>query len=387
MFRTVSLLLFTLLWMQPASAQLVAADRDVQACALFTAASVSLEADVTPEKVSLTIASQSPLSLTFPPGSALSVRIHSCTMVIDSAQDEVAIGIPMVDQMGTSTTSLLIARFDLKKMAWSKPLQLDPPAPMESYLNGRYLNAFRLVGYREESSDLVVVSSDDRAILSEKNGKSVEVSTNLSTDLFATLTSINTAHNRFWGSCNQHQKIFGKAEPCSLVATSLLGPPKIGPTVVSPVVTPQKGVLQWSQPEFYADTGRSLIIAGYPASGIHPAHYLWITTLNDGLIHQMTVHSSFRDDSLSGVAALSPDGDILAFSVSMSKLACCLVDNYISQGDRIVIVSISDHKQIAEIRPPNRENPLAFTVDHEGKKTVLLVNWGDGWQRKEFLSH
>ncbi len=348
---------------------------------------MSLEAVVTPEKVSLTIASMTQIYLALPPGFGLNMRIRSCTMVINSAQDELAIGVPMADQMGTSTVSLLIARLNLKKLNWSKPLQLDPPTPMKSYLNGRYLNAFHLVGYREESSDLVVVSSDDRAILNQQNGENAEIPTNLSTDFFGTLTSIDTAHNRFWGSCHQRQKIFGKADPCSLVATSLLGPPKVGPTVVSPVVAPQNGVLQWSQPEFYADTGHSLIIGGYPASGIHPAHYLWIANLDDGSIRQMTVHSTFNDNSLSGVVALSPDGDVLAFSVSMSKLACCLVDNYISQGDRVVLVDIVNGKKVAELRPPDKEQLLAFAVNHQGNNTVLLVNWGKGWIRKKFLNN
>lgn len=357
------------------------------ACALFTADGRSIEAVVTPEKVSLRIEPNGETSLTLPAGFALSARSQSCTITINSAQDEVAIGLPMVDQMGSSTASLLIARLDLKKLNWSKPLKLDPPTPMKSYLDGRYLNAFHLVGYREESSDLVVVSSDDRAILNRQNGENVVVPTNLSIDFFGTLTAIDAVHNRFWGSCHQHEQIFGKAEPCSLVATSLLGSPKVDSTVVSPVVAPQKGILQWSQPRFYADTGHSLIIGGFPASGIHPAHYLWIANLNDGSIRQMTVRARFNDNSLSGVAALSPDGDILAFSVSMSKLACCLVDNYTSQGDRIIVVDVSNRKKIVELSPPDKEKPLAFAVDHEDNKTVLLVNWGNGWQRKEFHSN
>lgn len=183
------------------------------------------------------------------------------------------------------------------------------------------------------------------------------------------------------------RRFFGRAEPCSLVAISLLGPPKVGPTVVSPVVAPQRGVLQWSQPEFYADTGHSLIIGGYPASGLHLEHYLWIANLHDGSISQMTFHSTFNDTSLSGIATLSPDRDVLAFSVSTSKLACCLVDNYISQGDRIVLVDVVHRKKIAELRPPDKERPLAFAVNHQDNKTVLLVNWGNGWQRKDFRNN
>ena len=306
-------------------------------------------------------------------------------MVINSAQDEVAIGVPLADQMETSTTSLLIVRLDLKRLNWAEAVRLDPPSPIKDFYNGRYLNAFHLVGYREDSSDLVVVSSDSRAILSRQNGEKVEVPTNLPAALFGKLSAIDTIHNRFWGSCSQHEKIFGKAEPCSLIATSLLGPPTTGPTVMSPVVAPQRGVLQWSQPQFYADNGYSLIIGGYPASGLHPEHYLWIANLHDGSIRQMTFHSTFHDDSLSDVSTLSPDGDVMAFSVSMSKLACCFVDNYISLGDRIVLVDVAKGKKIAELRPPDRETPLAFAVNHQDKKTVLLVNWGKGWQREDFL--
>ena len=70
-------------------------------------------------------------------------------MVINSAQDELAIGVPVADRMETSTTSLLIARLDLKRLRWVRAVRLDPPSPMKGFLHGRYLNAFRLMGTGE----------------------------------------------------------------------------------------------------------------------------------------------------------------------------------------------------------------------------------------------
>jgi hypothetical protein len=381
------------LWMLPSAARTMAqakpADVDVRACAIFTTAGVSLEAVVTAQKVSITIGtSNTPVSFDFPSGISSyeqGVGGRGCTLVIDPAQAEAAIGIPLAAKTESSTVPTLVDRLDLKRIKWGKPLQLEPPAPLKSFFDDRDLNSFHLLGYKEDSlDDLVLVSSDNRAVLNRQSGETVDLPTNLPNELFGTLTSIDVAFNRFWGSCYHEQKIFGKPEPCPLAATSLFGPPKAVPKVPSPLVAVQRGILQWVEPRFYIDTGRTLIIGGFPASGIHPAHYLWIANLDDSSIRQMTVHSGFNDNSMTGVASLSSDGSVLAFSVAMSKLACCFVDNYISHGDRNVVVDLIQRRQIADVRPPNKKTQLAFAVDHRGTQTVLLVNWGNGWQRKVF---
>lgn len=361
-----------------------------QACAVFTRAGLSLETVVTPHMVSVTTgvtknASSLAIPLNFAP-LFQTTSTRGCTMVLNAAQDEAAVGVPLETPSNTSTASLMLVRLDLKGMIWSQPLRLDPPPPLKTYVDGRYLNSLALLGYREGSSDLIVVSSDNRVMVNQQNGETSNTTSNLTRVIFSTLTSTDVVHNRFWSSCYQDQKIFGKPQPCSLLATSLFGIPKRGPEVVSPILKKQQGVLQWQQPRFYADVGPALIFGGFPVNLMHASHFIWIANLGDSSIRQMTVHVGFHDDGMTGVAAISPDAAVLAFSVSMSKLACCLVDNYISQGDRLVIVDLEKRKQIGEIYPPAKEKPLGFAIDHHDKQTVLLVDWGDGWQRREFIN-
>jgi hypothetical protein len=301
-------------------------------------------------------------------------------LVLNRAQDEATIAVPSETTRGDSSISLVIARLDLKQVRWSKPLQLAPPPALQTY----YRNDLSLIGYREDSSELILVASDSRALLIKANDEVIDIPTNLPSKLFPTTSSISAADNRYWGTCPESGKIFGKAEPCSLVSTSVLGPLKTGPTVTSPLLTHQKHVLQWVAPSFHIDTGQALVFGGYPARGIHPFYYVWVANLADGSVRQMTFLGSFHDDALTGAAALSPDSSVLAFTVARSKLGCCLVDNYIDLGERIVIADLQSKRQIASVTPPRGKSLLGFAVDHRSPKTILVVNWGDGWERKEF---
>jgi len=143
-------------------------------------------------------------------------------------------------------------------------------------------------------------------------------------------------------------------------------------------------VLQWSAARFYIDTGPKLIFGGNAAGGLHPSDFVWIADFATGSVRQIAFHAHFDDTGMTGNAALSTDASVLAFSIGMSKLACCFVDNYISQGDRILVADLREGKQIASVAPPQKKSPLGFAVDRRGTKAVLLVNWGDGWERKEF---
>jgi hypothetical protein len=361
---------------------------NVQACAIFTREGQNLQAIVTPETVELTIGSAaSPAIFALPSGVDPRPQMEAnrgCTLVLNSAHDEAAIGVPSAIKLGDGSISLMVSRLDLKQMRWSKPIQINPAPPLKTYFDGRYRNDINLIGYIETSAELLVVTSDNRASLIKASDEVVVgIPTNLPSELFAR-TSINAAGNRWWSTCSERDKIFEKATSCSLVATSLFGPPKEGPRATSPLLAHEKGILQWSAPRFYIDTGEKLIFAGPAASGLHPSEFVWIADLASGSVRQIAFHSRFNDNDLTGNAALSTDSSVLAFSIGMSKLACCFVDNYISQGDRILVADLREGKQIASVSPPQKKSALGFAVDHRGTKAVLLVNWGDGWERKEF---
>jgi hypothetical protein len=179
----------------------------------------------------------------------------------ECAQDEAAIAVPSAVKLGDGSICLVVSRLDRKQMRWSKPIQINPAPPLKTYFDGRYRNDINLIGYIETSAELLVVTSDNRASLIKASDEVVGVPTNLPSELFAR-TSINGAGNRWWSTCSERDKIFGKPTSCSLVATSLFGSPKEGPRVTSPLLAHQKGVLQWSAPRFYIDTGEKLILGG-----------------------------------------------------------------------------------------------------------------------------
>lgn len=153
--------------------------------------------------------------------------------------------------------------------------------------------------------------------------------------------------------------------------------------MLSPLLKPQPHVSQWAKPEFYADLGQTLVFASYPISGLHSAYNLWMANLNDGSIRQFAVPARFNDAALTGQFAVSPDKAVIAFSIYRSRLVCCVVDNYVPEGDRIVLIDLARQKVLADIRPLDRKSALAFAVNHASSKTTLLVDWGSGWQVEE----
>jgi hypothetical protein len=140
------------------TAQTLAAKINVQACATFTREGLSLRAIVTPQAVEIGIgASNSPVALPFPSGSGPRPRTYyqNCHLLLNRAQDEATSALPSETPRGRSSISLVIARLDLKQVRWSKPLRLDPPPALQTY----YRNDLDLIGYREDSSELMVVAS------------------------------------------------------------------------------------------------------------------------------------------------------------------------------------------------------------------------------------
>jgi hypothetical protein len=364
------------------SAQTVGRVTTAQACATFTHEGLSLRAIVTDQAVAIWVGdSDHPATFPFPSGLGPRARSYyeNCNLVLNRAENEAAIGVPSFSPAkmatagkGDSYISLVVARLDLKQIRWGRPLQLAPPQAVLTY----YRNDLSLVGYREDSPQLIVVTSDNRSMLIKANDEVVDIQTNLPSVIFFRKSFIDTADNRFWGTCPENRKFFGWPQPCSLASTSLLGPLKAGPSVPSPSLTRQKHVRQWDAPIFYFDTGGTLVFgAGFS---------VWVANLADGSVRQMTFHRGLHDDAMDGPAALSPDSSAVAFTVARSRLGCCLVDNYINLGERIVVEDLQSAKQIASVIPPKGKSLLGFAVDHRASKTVLVVNWGDGWESKEF---
>ena len=360
---------------------------DDQACGVFTRAGVSVLASVQGSQVTLVLGeSPEAFVLTLPAATQVANRTSGnniCVLVLNASEDEVAIGVPLAPEADSATTAVAVARFNLTKQTWQPPVSITPPPPLASLLHGVYRNSMRLVGYRSNSANLLLASSDQRLTELTPDGHQSSAPANLEQSLLETPSSISLKQGRFWTSCNQQPTILGKATPCSLFATSLFGSRVTGPKVLSPLLHPQPNVAPWAKPEFYADLGQTLVFASYESDSLHSAYALWIANLTDASIHQLAVPARFNDTALTGQFAVSTDGTIMAFTIGRSRLECCLVDNYVPLGDRIVVVDLVAQKLYAEIRPINRKSALALAVQHTQGKTTLLVDWGSGWQTEE----
>lgn len=363
----------------------------VQTCAAFTPDGTLLEVTVSAADVVIaakypsgkTISDSLPITTT----TGLSANSgHSCAIFIDRAGDEAVVAvpftIPIIDNKFGGQT-MMIVRFDLTSAKSQTQFLLAPPA------GGSYQRTSYLMGYVESTKNFYIVQSDGRGQLYGKNDELLEsrdiFRNGHPTNLYRFLAGVDTANNRLWTDCPEPAGLFPHRAPCNLKSSTLTGTERETIEIKSPHVTNQKGAQQWVGPIFFAYPGPStLVFGGYPENPLARSHFIWIANLVDGTVQQMRLHSSFHDDAMTGQFALSSDGDFLVFSVSMSRLGCCLVDNYIDEGGRLLIVDIKKKRQVAEVRPLDHRHPLGFAIDHREGKIVLLVNWGKGWERTEY---
>jgi hypothetical protein len=365
--------------------------RSVQTCATFTPNGNLLKVTVSAADVAIVLKylSGKTMSVSLPinaPAGLFANSDQSCSVFIDRTGDEAAIeipfAIPIIDNKPAGQT-MLVVRFDLTSANWQTHFLLDPPA------GGFYQRTSRLMGYLAGTKTLYVAQSDGRGLLYGENNELLEsrdiFRIGRAMSIYGLFVGVDTADNRLWSSCLEPQGLFAHPTSCSLKSNALTGPDGETIEIKSPHVTNEKSVQQWVGPVFFAyPSSSTLVFGGYPENRLARSHFIWIANLVDGTVQQIRLHSSFHDDSMTGQFALSSDGDFLAFSVSMSKLGCCFVDNYIDEGGRLLIVDIKNKRQVAEVRPLDHQHPLGFAIDHRDGKIVLLVNWGKEWERTEY---
>ena len=382
-----SLLISVALAASTALAQKPLESHALQACAAFTPQGKAIKATVNAAEIVLTIGDHAgtgtELHLALSGSDRQPDRASGCNIVVDHDGDQAAIVVPYAMTRVDGETvgqSIALVRFDLSPATWHKPVVLEPSAEDA----GVYPKTSAIIGYFRDSKNLVLARSTGHIqLLNESdelspNSDSYSPTENPMNGFFSGMDATN---NRMWSTC-PYWEAFQRLPPCPLHSVTLLGETKSGPEVKAPT----HGVAQWQGPRFYLFPNASILIfGGSPGKLFSRNVRLWVADLANGFVRERGFPGHIHDDDLTGLSAVSPDGKVVVFGVSMSTLAPpFLVDSYNSKGERLLLVDVQTLKTIADIEPPHNERPFGLAVDHRDGRTTLLVNWGDRWERNLF---
>jgi hypothetical protein len=332
-------------------------------CAAFSATGVSSAVTLKGKGVSLEITSRAGQSTTLT--ALLPSDADECHVFFDRKSHLVVVS---AAKQLDSKEALMVFVADAQTPKWVSNFTLEPYANLQAPLS--------LVGFLGDSESLVVEGSGTKV----GNLSTTTFVSSILLDIYGRIIS-STPFERilpgrvrsFADSTNNRLWYLSSPDFCPIRSTTLTGEKSLGPEI-DRVSGEQVNCL----PDIIAfPDSRTTIMA----ATLSDRDTVWRVDLETATGEKISVPSGHfpKGDQIDGNAALSPDGQILAFS--RHQFSYGLFDNFRYKGSDIVVVQVRPLHILGVIRPKGVVYRDGFAVDHRGGDTTVFLFSEGAWKR------
>lgn len=303
-------------------------------------------------------------------------RVYDCSLFFNSTSGLVAVGITTESE---PPQRLQVAVADFRTAKWLSDFGVELRKESGSSTN--------LTGFLRDTDSVVViqnwnssVSESIAILLFSARGEQLSTQPPVRV-LSETLVPFyaDPQNNRLWiFHCTVTSAHASRQPFCPIDATTLTG----GQEFVAKFDPSQSGLKRtdlWMLPRTFGAPDQNTVL-------IAESDTVWKADMETQRLTRFALpQDHFLKWNFEHDGTTSPDGVTFGYLFSQYRLAFpYLVDNYVSEGDDIVVLWVNPLRLIGVVRRDGVRYIRGLSIDHRNGKTTVLVYRRDHWERHDF---